>query len=206
MASEEAQHGSVTVWLERLKAGDQRDAVARLWASYFKRMVALARDHLRARVGDRDGEDVALSAFDTFVRAAQGGRFPQLNDRHDLWQILLMLTARKTSDAMAKSRTLKAGGGRLVRLSELRPGSDDGAVLFDPPGGDPDPAEVVVLAEGLREMLAALGTGDLRQVAVLRMEGFTNEEVAAKLGRSVATVERKLKAARSVLAAAGFRE
>jgi hypothetical protein len=42
-----------------------------------------------------DEEDVALSAFHSFCRDAEAGRFPELGDRKDLWQILVMLTARK---------------------------------------------------------------------------------------------------------------
>jgi len=34
---------------------------------------------------------VALSAFDSFCRAVDQGRFPRLNDRHDLWQILMLI-------------------------------------------------------------------------------------------------------------------
>lgn len=43
-------------------------------------------------------------------------------------------------------------------------------------------------------MLAILDASEpfLRQIAVWKMEGFTNEEIGAKMGRSRATVERKL--------------
>ena len=95
-----SERGSVTIWLGRLKAGEQRDeAAAHLWGRYFGQLVARARERLRARVRVADGEDVALSAFDSFVRAAEAGRFPRLDDRDDLWQVLLLLTARKAADA-----------------------------------------------------------------------------------------------------------
>ena len=44
-----------------------------------------------------DEEDVALSAFKSFVRAVQEDRFLKLDDRDDLWQILVMLTLRKAT-------------------------------------------------------------------------------------------------------------
>jgi DNA-binding CsgD family transcriptional regulator len=37
----------------------------------------------------------------------------------------------------------------------------------------------------------------LRSVAVWKLEGYTNKEVAAKLGRAPATVERKLRLIRA---------
>src|SRR3954469_4560656 len=90
--------GSVTYWVEQLKAG-HRDVAQRLWQDYHSQLVRLARKKL----GDlprraADEEDVALSAFDSFCRAAEVGRFPQLADRDDLWQVLVLITARKACD------------------------------------------------------------------------------------------------------------
>src|SRR6516164_6398408 len=89
---------SVTPWIDRLKAGDP-DAAQKLWERYFRRLLGLARRKLGAaprRAADE--EDVALSAFDSFCRAAEQGRFPRLSDRSDLWQLLVLLTARKAFD------------------------------------------------------------------------------------------------------------
>ena len=56
------------------------------------------------------------------------------------------------------------------------------------------------MAESCRRLLEMLPTQELRNVAVWKMEGYTNEEIAAKMksgqGRSLATVERKLRAIR----------
>ena len=87
--------GSVTGWLGRLKAGDPA-AAKPLWDAYFARLVVLARARLRgAPRAAADEEDVALSAFDSFCRGAGEGRFPRLDDRDDLWQVLFLLTTRK---------------------------------------------------------------------------------------------------------------
>ena len=47
--------------------------------------MGLARKRLanRPRLG-ADAEDVALSAFDSFFRGAEAGKFPKLQDRDDL--------------------------------------------------------------------------------------------------------------------------
>ena len=41
-------------------------------------------------------------------------------------------------------------------------------------------------------LLAGLGDEELRSVAVWKLEGYTNEEIAAQLGRAPSTVARKL--------------
>ena len=90
-----SSEGSVTGWIDRLKGGDPA-AAQRLWQSYFRRLVGLARHKLQgAPRRAADEEDVALSAFDSFCRGAEQGRFPQLHDRDNLWRLLVCITDRK---------------------------------------------------------------------------------------------------------------
>lgn len=180
--------GSITVWIERLKSGDRSEAVDELWAVYFRRLVALAQRRLRGRRDGADAEEVALSAFDSFVRAAEAGRFPRLDTRGDLWQVLFVVTARKAADLLQAEGRLKRGGGRVVRSLA---GEESDAVLVL--SEEPDPAEAAMLAETLQQRLDSLGDSTLQQIAVWKLEGYSNQEVADKLGRSEPTVERKLR-------------
>lgn len=194
------EYGSVTAWLNRLRAGDRDEAVAALWGRYFGKLVGIARDHLRARPRPAaDEEDVALAAFDSFVRAAQAGRFHRLDDRSNLWQVLLMLTRRKAFDVIAADAAQKRGGGRLVQLSAV-----EGAAGPEPVSAEPDPAEAAALAAGLTELLGLLRDPTLQRVAVWAMEGYSNAEIGAKLGGLTETTgERKLRTIRRILTAAG---
>src|SRR5262249_5902247 len=103
--------GSVTRWFDPLQAGDPA-AAQQLWERYFRRMVNLARKKLQGlprRAADE--EDVALSAFDSFCRGAEAGRFPQLLDRDSLWRLLVTLTVRKAAHLRRDESRLKRGGG-----------------------------------------------------------------------------------------------
>src|SRR5262245_19225927 len=105
---------SVTLWLQQLQAGDPA-AAQPLWERYFARLVHLARGKLRgARPRAADEEDVALSAFDSFCRGVANNRFPQLNDRNNLWGLLFTLTERKAIDLAQHEGRQKRGGGRLA--------------------------------------------------------------------------------------------
>src|SRR5262245_7227965 len=93
-----SEMGAVTRWIQQLRAGD-REAAQKVWESYFRRLVGLARMKLRDQPrAARDEEDIALSAFDSFFRQAEQGRYPRLGDREDLWRILVTITARKAYD------------------------------------------------------------------------------------------------------------
>ena len=98
--------GSVTRWVAALKAGDAA-AAQPLWERYHRQLVALARRKLDAsRRRAADEEDVVQSAFHSFFRGVARGRFPQLNDRDNLWRLLVVITARKAVDQLAPASGL----------------------------------------------------------------------------------------------------
>src|SRR5712692_3346982 len=101
---------SVTLWISQLKAGDHT-AAQKLWDRYFHRLVGLARKKLQAAPrAAANEEDVALSAFASFCRATQNGRFRRLGDRDELWPLLVVITARKAFRVVEHE---KARGGML---------------------------------------------------------------------------------------------
>ena len=62
----------------------------------------------------------------------------------------------------------------------------------------PEPEFVAQLTEEYQRLFDQLPEADLRAIAVLKMEGHTIDEMSAQLGRSPATIERKLKVIRAV--------
>jgi hypothetical protein len=191
--------GSVTVWIAALKAGDAW-AAQQLWDSYFPKLVRLARRALLARPrAVADEEDVALGAFDSFCRGAVENRFPLLDDRDDLWQLLVVLTARKANRLIHHERREKRGGGRVRHLSAL---ADESGVM-EVIGRQPTPAFAAQVAEEFRARLEVLGDAGLRAVALAKLEGYTNDEIAARLGVVERTIARRLRLIRTLWAAEG---
>jgi DNA-directed RNA polymerase specialized sigma24 family protein len=190
--------GSVTRWARQLRDGDQA-ALQKLWEGYFPRLVGLARQRLRGaprRLADE--EDVALSAFDSFCRGAAAGRFPNLLDRDDLWGLLVVLTCRKASNLARHERTQKQGGGTVQHASALTDSEGgEGPAFAALISREPDPAFAAEVAEQCRRLLERLADPGLRALALGKMEGRTNEEMAEQLGCSLPTVERKLRRIRA---------
>ena len=189
------EKGSISHWIVGLKAGDHA-AAQPLWDRYFELMVRLARARLRAaqRVpAAEDEEDAALSAFESLCAGAKDGRFPRLSDRDDLWRLLVTITVRKALDQIQRRQRRKRGGGRVVDEAALgEDGDARGPGLDGIAGGEPAPDLALMLAEGLRDRLDRLDDDGLRRIALWRMEGYTNEEIARKLGCVTRSVERKL--------------
>jgi len=192
---------SISQWIDQLQAGD-RAAAQKLWERYFQRLVGLARKKLQGlprRAADE--EDVALSAFASFCRGAEEGRFPQLHDRDNIWRLLVTITARKASQLAAREGCQKRGSHAVLDEAALTGQADSNAGV---PGleqlidREPTPEFAAQLAEECQRLLACLPDAELQSVAQWKMEGYTNEEIAAKLGCALRSVERKLKVIRSL--------
>lgn len=176
------RHESITHWIHQLATNDESAAQEQLWNRYFARLAALAQARLagaRRRVADE--EDVVLSAFDSFFRAAKAGRFPELHDRTGLWPLLVKITARKAINQVQRQQAKK-------RASSAEEAVPDITQLV---GDEPTPQFAVEVAEQVEQLLGRLDDS-LRDVAMRKLEGFTNAEIADRLGVVERSIERKL--------------
>jgi DNA-directed RNA polymerase specialized sigma24 family protein len=65
---------------------------------------------------------------------------------------------------------------------------------------DPTPEFAAQVADECRHLLDLLGDPELRSIALWKMEGYTNAEIAQKLGYVTVTIERRLRLIRSTWA------
>jgi len=194
------RHGAVTRWIGDLKAGDVA-AVQPLWEQYFERLVRLARARLRRTPhtgAEADEEDIALSAFDSFCLGASRGRFPLLKDRDDLWRMLVVITRRKALDHLRRHTRAKRRADRVVEAEALEGLDGDASGLAALVGTEPSPEFAAMVAEEYRRLLEILGDDQLRRIAVMKMEGYTNEEIRVQLGCALRTVANKLELIRTL--------
>jgi len=185
----------ITDLLAALREGHS-DAADRLWSVYYQLMCELASrrlgksPHLLA-----DQEDVALSAFKSFCVGVREGRFPTLKDREGLWPLLIALTMRKAVDAIRHETRQKRGGGNVEnspRLAKL----DRTVDVLQSMAEGPQPevaAELYDLLQSLLKNLRQMGDDRLEEIVQLRIEGYSNQEIADKVGCVVRTIERKIR-------------
>ena len=184
---------SVADFIRGLKAGDQ-DAAGELWRRYYERLVRLCKGRLATDLrGAADEEDIALSVLKSLCLGAERGRFDQLVGRDDLWRLLLTITRRKLVDHIRRQRAAK----RDVRRTRGESSSDSVAAGAVGIGGIPDstasPDLLAILQEESQRLLLLLRDETLRKIAVWRMEGRSNQEIASELCVTERTVERKLR-------------
>jgi DNA-directed RNA polymerase specialized sigma24 family protein len=186
---------SVTQWIALLKEG-QSTAAERLWGRYFDRLVALARQKLEgANRQAADEEDIALSAFYSLCAGARAGQFAELEDRNNLWLLLVAITTHKSIDLIRRENRQKRGGAGRASGERVGAGGETGLALATQIQSEPSPEFTVQVAEQFNRLLDRLdATGDptLRKIALWRMEGHENSEICARLGCVIRTVQRKL--------------
>lgn len=186
--------GSVTGWFLECQRGDSAAASA-IWHRYYPQLVRMARDRLRGVPrGMADEEDVALSAMSTFFDGARQGRFPDLADRYDLWRLLVRITACKAIDLARHEK-------RKCRCPRRQPGEaavePSEEMLAQVIGDSPTPEFAATMAEQCRLLLDRLDDKPrrgppLRELAMRKMEGYTNAELAEQFDCSERTIERGL--------------
>jgi len=179
---QEGSEHSISHWVGGLKQADQQSAMA-LWGRYFSRLVGLARKELAGTPRQvTDEEDVALSVFKSLCLRSAAGGFEKLDDRDDLWRILVVITRRKAAAVQRREGRLKRDFRRIedVSIDELS-------------AGTPSPEVLAGLNDEHAHLLGILPDDTQRQVALLKMHGEEIDEIAAKLGISKRSVDRKLK-------------
>ncbi|MEM7476052.1 MAG: ECF-type sigma factor [Planctomycetota bacterium] len=181
---------SVTLWIQELKDGDDL-AASELWDRYFHRLVGLGRRFLRnSGKAMVDEEDLALSTFKSLCIRAKEDRFPKLDDREDLWKLLVTIALRKSYRATKK---------------DTKTTNEDTYFHQQLASAEPSPDFVMEMDDTIESLLSRLSDERLREVALKKLQGLTNNEIAAQMDRSVSFVERKLQLIRQVWASENLR-
>jgi DNA-directed RNA polymerase specialized sigma24 family protein len=191
--------GSDTHWLGAIKNGEA-NAAQQLTEVFYRRLVGLARQRLgQTPRGPADEEDVALSALSSFFEGIAKGRFPQLSDRDDLWRLLVHITVRKAIDQINYERRKRRRPDSVVQVwaEATHDDSDAEAGWAQVVGNEPTPEFAAQFAEEYERRLHSLDSTELRSVAVWKLEGYSNVEIAQKLGCVERSVERKLRLIRN---------
>jgi RNA polymerase sigma factor (sigma-70 family) len=183
----------VTQWMQQLQSGSP-EAARKIWEHYCRKLYSFARKRLPPQMRrSYDEEDVALSAFHSICEGIKEGRFPELSDRDNLWRLMLTITVRKIAIRHRYDHRDKRDASKLMTESGLFANAGRPTAGMDAlPAAEPTPEFAAEMAETCNSLFCALSDDNLRQIAQLKMEGFTNGEIAKQLSVTRRTIERKL--------------
>ena len=186
--------GSVTLWIQELKKGNEA-ALAQIQQRYWRFLVSVARSRVKTyNLRMVDEEDVAQQAFWSFYETLNNGAFPNLDNRHDLMSLFVLITARKACNAIEHEYRQKRGGGKVRGESAVQVLASSGEIVggMDQREGDsPLPDEEAMLNDCFVHYMENL-SDNLRPFAELYLAGCTHPEIAEQMECSVRTVDRKI--------------
>jgi RNA polymerase sigma factor (sigma-70 family) len=188
----------VTLWIDELRSADEA-AAQKLWNYFVSRLYDLGRKKLRPETRRvYDEEDAAQSAFHSVCAGITAGRFPDLHDRGSLWQLLVVITARKVAHRHRHDRQERRDVRRTYTDSVFVQLHDDsaGAGIGRITSREPTPEFAAQFVETCEVLFQSLDDPALQQVVTLRMEGYSDSEVADRLKCSRRTVQRRLEVIR----------
>lgn len=182
------------------KAPQEAEAI---WSEFFPRMLKLAKVKLGGmQLRTFDEEDVALSAMNSFFRGKNDGRFDRLDSRDEMWRLLATITVRKVTAQRRKAMADKRGAGAIRGESIFfNPANADSSMIaglgnFSDDRLLPDTTEEIL--KNCEHLLEKLDDEKLRRTAIMRLEGYSNQEISEELGCSVARTKQRLQRIREL--------
>ncbi len=178
--SDMPQNNSISLWIQAVRAGNE-DAVNELWQRYFVQLMNVARSRMATLPrAAYDEEDAAISTFRVLCHQLREGNYPDLADRDEFWRLMLKVLLRKVN------RRVDYETAEKRRLSSAQSSEHSDAVSPE------NHVESIMVADECQHLLIRLKDPGLEQVVILKLEGFSNEEIAAKLNRTRRTVHRMM--------------
>jgi DNA-directed RNA polymerase specialized sigma24 family protein len=173
-------------------------AYNRFWELHFNKLSAMAQKRLSGKIARlHDGEDIALSAINSFFHGLADEKFPQVAVSSEVWKILAVIAANKIAKKYRTLSTQKRGGGN-VRGESIFQTADEINGIENVAGATATPDVEVEFIETCGQLFDALPDDSFKDIARLRMEGHTVEQIATQLGFVSRTVERKIKIIREI--------
>jgi DNA-binding CsgD family transcriptional regulator len=183
--------GSITKLLRQLPSKDEQ-VVQDVFNFYFSGLVRRAKSLLTSMGGVKtaDEEDLAILVITAFLSDATEGELGDLRSRHDVWRMLSKrIRLRAINMVRDERRSKKNEVGESVFIAPNGALAQDG--IAQHPGRN---------IEDLRlfhsELVDMLSDPVEREIAALLLEGKEVIEIVEQLGKSPATVYRKLRGIR----------
>lgn len=163
----------------RLRAGDEF-AASEMYERYAKRVFGLVEkqmsDRLRVQVGS---EDVVQSVFKSLFRGINSGDY-NAPAGGTLWHLMAIVAIHKVRRSARRQAALKRDAALTQPLEDFDFAADCAPEAFE--------LAIREAIEGLKETE--------QDVVLLRVQGFSVEEIATRLERSRRSIERTLKSVR----------
>jgi DNA-directed RNA polymerase specialized sigma24 family protein len=189
-----SDQGSVTGWISLIREGDQ-DVLDAFSKRYFSKI----RDLAKSKLSNPDSEEVANDVLVALTQSIAGGKYPNLCDRNSLWFLILKITQNRVIAFTRREKAKKRIPAEsmepnhcedLVRVESL---TDYEAELDNVIASNSTEAAWIEISDCWEELLRCLPDDVCRQIAQLKLQSYSNREIALMMGFTPSKVDRKVR-------------
>ena len=181
-------------WIKRIQAGET-NIPAIVLHDVFRRLALYASRHFYRYFPAYDAEDAAQSALRSFCIGLRNRKFDDLKNSDEVWKTLITITKRKIIDRVHYETRQKRGSGYIFNESTL---TENDRLEFEHREGSEVPPDLIVdIADEIDFKLGQL-SDQLKKIALWRIEGYSNSEIAQFHNCTERTIERKLALIRKI--------
>lgn len=194
----DAELGRLDRCLQKIREGDPH-AISEFFNTYLERSVQLAKSQLE--IGEArliDEEVAAVSAIESLIIRVRGGDYADVNDHVSLWNLLALIIHRKLIKYRRRMyRPKRSPENPIVGVDDVTGDSSWGAGVS---AVDQNPPAIssVIAEETLAQILKRLSDNEASSVLLLRLEGYSDVEIAEKLQHTRNWVQRRNKKIRRI--------
>ena len=183
---------AVTRWITKLSEDEDRAAQV-VWNAYVERLADFVRVKLHDMPPSALQEDAAWRPIQSFCSNVAAGHFPDLDDRSDLWRLVLPIAAHSADAHLRRQAGKKSQEDtRLGNTAYLTLGTEVPVSLDEILGSEPTAELAQTFIDESHRLVCELADEMLRTIAISKLAGETNDRIAESVNCVLPTVERKL--------------
>lgn len=181
--------GSVSNWILGARQGDPV-AIEEIVSRYLARVANCAQSMLAAdeqRI--RDGQDIATDVLMKMASELSSGQHQQLRDRNDLWVLLISIV----NEQVVQNRNdwqQRNGVPQELTLTDYLSHCDQDLELLLSKGNKYGSLQAIL--DRMDDLIALVKDQQSKEVALLKLQGYSNRDIGARLGLVAKTVDRKV--------------
>jgi DNA-directed RNA polymerase specialized sigma24 family protein len=170
-----------------------RDGDKSVIDAFSKRYFSKIRDLACAKLNKMDSEEVANDVLEALMRSIAKGRYPDLKDRTGLWYLILKITQRRIIGITRKEGAARRNQRSKPPIDPVEVLSDFEVELDQLVAEQSSEIVRIEIVDSWEELLRALPDDETREIAQLKLQSYSNREIAEKLYVTPSKVDRKVK-------------
>lgn len=176
--------GSITVWLDRMRDGDNA-AATRLWNYFSPNLLRKTAPECRnLRICDE--EDIVTVAFLQLTRAMKENKADGVTNRKEFWRLLCVITKRKIRDWIRYDKAKSRGGEcDVISIDAVHHDFSKDFKLSSTNREN----DQVSLMDRFIQMVDKMDRPEFGKIIKMKVQGCTNSKIARELGLSLRTTQ-----------------